>query len=284
MEAKMLEGRPIAAEIKQEVIDDVGVFRKKHGFVPTLAVVLVGEDPASQIYVKRIVKSFEEAGMGCQVKSMPSETTPAELQGLIRQLNDASDISGIIVQMPLPPQLAQEMVTQVLSPAKDVDGIHPENAGRLLLGLEGFVPNTPEGGMEILRRYGVPMKGKQAVIVGRSNIVGKPMAILLLAESATVTICHSHTANLGEVTRQADILVAAIGRAKTITGEMIKPGATVIDFGINYLDGKMVGDVDLEEAKQVAGAITPVPGGTGPVTNVMLLRNTLRAARRLACR
>lgn len=281
MEAKLLEGRPIANEIKQEVVDEVSSFRQKYGFVPTLSVVMAGEDPASQAYVKRIIKSFEDAGMGCQLRTLPQEATKEDLQGLIRSLNESPEISGIIVQMPLPPHLSQEMVTQVLSPAKDVDGIHPENAGRLFLGLEAFVPNTPAGGMEILKRNGIPIKGKKAVVVGRSAIVGKPMAMLLLAEHATVTICHSRTVDLGAVVREGDIVAAAIGKAHMITGDMIKPGAAVVDFGINYLDGKMVGDVDFESAKDVAGAITPVPGGTGPVTNVMLLRNTLVAAKRL---
>lgn len=281
MEAKLLEGRPIANEIKQEVVDEVNSFRQKHGFVPTLAVVMAGEDPASQAYVKRIIKSFEEAGMGCQLRTLPEQATKDELQGLIRSLNDAPEISGVIVQMPLPSPLSQEMVTQVLSPSKDVDGIHPENAGRLFLGLETFVPNTPAGGLEILKRNGIPIKGKRAIVVGRSAIVGKPMAMLLLAEHATVTVCHSRTVDLPGVIREGDIVAAAIGKAHMITGEMIKPGAVVVDFGINYLDGKMVGDVEFESAKELASAITPVPGGTGPVTNVMLLRNTLTAAKRL---
>jgi methylenetetrahydrofolate dehydrogenase (NADP+)/methenyltetrahydrofolate cyclohydrolase len=242
-------------------------------------VVLVGEDPASKVYVKRIAKTFEDVGMTCQQVILPGDINPASLQAEIIKLNNDPKTSGIIVQLPLPKPLTQDVVTDVLSPNKDVDGIHPVNAGRLYLGQDGFVPNTPHGGLELLKGYGITIRGANAVVVGRSNIVGKPMAMLLLAEHATVTICHSRTKDLPSVIRSADIVAAAVGQAKMITGDMIKPGAAVVDFGINPGEKGIVGDVDFESAKEVAGWITPVPGGTGPMTNIMLLRNTLKAAR-----
>ncbi|MCL5256365.1 MAG: bifunctional 5,10-methylenetetrahydrofolate dehydrogenase/5,10-methenyltetrahydrofolate cyclohydrolase [Chloroflexi bacterium] len=284
MEAQILDGKAIAKQLKEEIATEVESFKAEHGYAPGIAVVLAGADPASQTYAKQILKSFDNAGMTSQLIAMDADTTKETLQAKIIALNEDPMVSGIIVQMPLPAHLAQSMVTDVLSPDKDVDGIHPVNAGRLMLGLEAFVPATPAGGMEILHRAGVQLKGKRAVVVGRSAILGKPMAMLLLAEHATVTICHSRTVDLGSVIREGDVLAACVGKAHMITGDMIKPGAVVIDFGINYIGDKMVGDVDFEQAKEVASAITPVPGGTGPVTNAMLLKNTLMAAKRLAVR
>ncbi|HOR00319.1 MAG TPA: bifunctional 5,10-methylenetetrahydrofolate dehydrogenase/5,10-methenyltetrahydrofolate cyclohydrolase, partial [Anaerolineae bacterium] len=239
-------------------------------------------DPASVSYARQIAKAFEAAGMAFQLHTLPDSASQQEIVALVAQLSADPAVHGIMVQEPLPKGVDGVAVVAALSVAKDVDGVHPENAGRLLQDAgDYFVPATPAGGMEILRRYQVALKGAQAVVVGRSNIVGKPMACLLLHQHATVTICHSRTVDLGAVTRQADILVAAVGKARIITGDMIKPGAVVIDFGMNRDSGAMVGDVDFESAAAVAGYITPVPGGTGPMTNVMLLQNTLRAAEQL---
>jgi methylenetetrahydrofolate dehydrogenase (NADP+) / methenyltetrahydrofolate cyclohydrolase len=285
MAATILDGRAIAATIKEEVKAEVAAFSQTHGTVPGIAVIQVGEDPAADRYVRQIARSFEEAGMAFSLRQPDAACSQAEIVDLLHRLNDDPDVSGIIVQMPLPKHLPQELVAGVISPAKDVDGISPINAGRLLAGTgDYFAPATPSGGMEIIRRAGIDLVGKRAVIVGRSNIVGKPMALLLLHQHATITICHSRTADLAAVTGNADILVAAIGKARFITADMIKPGATVIDFGVNVVNGKAVGDVDFTAAAEVAGAITPVPGGTGPTTNVMLLRNTLEAAKRLHLR
>ena len=280
MTAQLLEGKPAAEQMKAEIYAEVAAFKDRHGFAPALAVVLVGEDPASKVYVKRISKSFADAGMGCSEVVLRADITPERLQAEIVALNGDPTVSGIIVQLPLPAPLTEKMVTDVLSPEKDVDGITPMNAGLLMQGLPCFVPNTPAGGLELLKRNGIEIKGKNAVIVGRSNIVGKPMAMLLLHEHATITVCHSRTRDLAGVCRQADILCAAIGKANMITGDMIKPGAAVVDFGINPQEKGIVGDVEFSSAKEVAGWITPVPGGTGVMTNVMLLANTLSAAKR----
>ncbi len=283
MEARILDGKAIAATMKEEIIADVASFKETHGRVPGIAVVQVGADPASARYVKQIGRSFEEVGMGFRLETLDESATQAEVIRVVESLNKDSAVNGIIVQMPLPKQVSQEAVASTISPARDVDGINPINAGRLLAGAgDYFAPATPSGGMEILRRSGIEIQGKRAVIVGRSNIVGKPMAMLLLHENATVTVCHSRTRDLPAVAREADILVAAIGKARMITGDMVKPGAAVVDFGINIVEGKAVGDVDYDSARQVAGAITPVPGGTGPMTNIMLMRNTLRAAKSAA--
>ncbi len=284
MTANLLDGRTLSQKMKADLVQEVQDFQSRHGYAPALAVLLVGEDPASQSYVKAIGKACEAAGIGCNQIVLPASTTESDLKAKLTELNEDQRTSGVIVQMPLPKPLTQNMVTDVLSPNKDVDGICPTSAGLLALGQEGFVPNTPMGGLELLKGYGIELTGKKAVIVGRSNIVGKPMAFLLLQENCTVTICHTRTRDLPSVTRDADILVAAIGKAGAVTGDMIKPGAVVVDFGINPGEKGIVGDVDFEAAKEVASWITPVPGGTGPMTNVMLMRNTLRAARRLALR
>lgn len=279
MEAKILDGKAIAAAMKEEISAQVAAFKEKYGKVPGIAVVQVGADPASSRYVKQIGRSFEEAGMTFKLETLDESASEAQVVSLVESLNADAGVNGIIVQMPLPKHISQEAIATTISPAKDVDGINPINAGRLLAGTgEYFAPATPSGGMEILHRSGIEIKGKNAVVVGRSNIVGKPMAMMLLHEHATVTICHSRTRDLPAVTRGGDILVAAIGKARMITGDMIKPGAVVVDFGINVLEGKVVGDVDFESARTVAGAITPVPGGTGPMTNIVLMRNTISAA------
>ncbi|MGI5835373.1 MAG: bifunctional 5,10-methylenetetrahydrofolate dehydrogenase/5,10-methenyltetrahydrofolate cyclohydrolase [Chloroflexota bacterium] len=280
MAARLLEGRPVAEQIKAELAEDLARFKQQHGVTPRLAIVQVGDDPAASAYVQRIGKAFSAADMISTLHLLPDNVSEADFRGTISALNEDRLVHGVIVQMPLPSHLNQDMVTSILSPLKDVDGIHPYNAGMLALGRPTFVPATPLGGLEILKRSGIEIKGKEAVVVGRSNIVGKPMFFLLLQEHATVTVCHSRTRNLAEVARRADILVAAIGRAKLITADFVKPGSVVVDFGINVIDSKVVGDVDFDAVKEVAGAITPVPGGTGPTTNAMLLRNTLEAAKR----
>jgi len=280
MVARLLEGQPIADQIRAELAQELAVFKRQYGVTPQLAIVQVGENPAATAYVKRIGKAFAAADMLSTLRQLPEDISATDFQAAIATLNEDKQIHGVIVQMPLPPQLNQDMVTSILSPLKDVDGIHPYNAGMLALGRPTFVPATPLGGLEILKRSGIDLKGKEAVVVGRSNIVGKPMFFLLLQEHATVTVCHSRTKDLPGVARRADVLVAAIGKAKMITADFVKPGAVVVDFGINVVDGKVVGDVDFEAVKEVASAITPVPGGTGPTTNAVLLRNTLEAAKR----
>lgn len=281
MTAQILDGRALAKTMTGEIAQAVERFEGAHGWAPGIAVVQVGEDPASSWYVKQIAKSFRSAAMRFAQHALPEDASADALTDLLRMLNADPQTNGIIVQMPLPAHLPQSLVTDILDPAKDVDGIHPINAGRLMQQSgECFAPATPAGGMEILKRYDIGLRGKHAVMVGRSNIVGRPMALLMLHQHATVTICHSRTPDLGAVTRQADILVAAVGQPKIVTGDMIRPGAAVIDFGVNVVDDKLVGDVDTEGAMEVAGCITPVPGGTGPMTNVMLMENTLAAATR----
>ncbi|MBM3187473.1 MAG: bifunctional 5,10-methylenetetrahydrofolate dehydrogenase/5,10-methenyltetrahydrofolate cyclohydrolase [Chloroflexi bacterium] len=281
MTAEILDGRALSRTMAKEIAAEVAGFKDEHGWVPGIAVVQVGEDPASSWYVGQIEKSFARAGMGFALHTLPEDADAGKLVGLLKELNADGRTNGIIVQMPLPKHLSQSLVTDTLDPAKDVDGIHPVNAGRLMQQSgDYFAPATPAGGMEILRRYGVELKGMHAVMVGRSNIVGRPMALLMLHQHATVTICHSRTRDLGAVCRQGDLLVAAVGQAKIVTGDMIKPGAIVLDFGVNVVGDKLIGDVDTEAAMEVASYVTPVPGGTGPMTNIMLMQNTLTAARR----
>ena len=282
MTAQILDGRALAKTMTGEIAAQVKEFQAANGWVPGIAVVQVGADPASSWYVKQIERSFAGVGMRFTLHSLPENAEASALIGLLRELNADARTNGIIVQMPLPKHLPQSLVTDTLDPAKDVDGIHPINAGRLFQQSgDAFAPATPSGGMEILKRYGIELKGKHAVMVGRSNIVGRPMALMMLHEHATVTICHSRTRDIASITRQGEILVAAIGKAGFITADMVRPGAVVIDFGVNVIDGKKtVGDVDFEAVKEVASAITPVPGGTGPMTNVVLMNNTLTAAQR----
>jgi methylenetetrahydrofolate dehydrogenase (NADP+) / methenyltetrahydrofolate cyclohydrolase len=281
MTAQLLDGRAMAKAIRGEITADVAVFVSQFGRAPAIAVVQVEGDPASAAYVRQIEKSFIGAKMVFKLHLLPTQCDAQALVSLIRQLNTDPQVDGIIVQMPLPKHLSQSLVTANLTPSKDVDGIHPENAGKLFQGAVDYLaPATPAGGMELLRRYNIPLKGMHAVVVGRSNVVGRPMALLMLHQNATVTLCHSQTANLPAVTRQADVLVAAIGKPKMITADMVSPGAVVVDFGVNMVGDEMVGDVDTETVAQVASYITPVPGGTGPMTNVMLMLNTLAAGRR----
>ncbi len=290
MTATILNGRELAKTMRAEIDEAVAQFKDKYSITPTIAVVRAGEDPASVSYANAIRRTSEKRGMGFSVHVLPETTSQEAIVGLVRQLSADTNVHGIMVQEPLPKGFDEAAVKEALIPEKDVDGVHTVNAGRLAQvapvgrppGVLGyFVPATSAGGLEMLKRHNVGISGKHAVVVGRSNIVGKPMALLLLRENATVMIAHSRTANLAEVCRRADILCAAVGRAKIITADMVKPGAVVIDFGVNFDDeGNMVGDVDFDGVKEVAGMITPVPGGTGPMTNVMLMLNVLEAARR----
>lgn len=291
MPATILDGRELSKTLKEEVAAAVSEFKAAHGYAPTIAVVRAGEDPASVSYANAIRKAFEAAGMGFALHTLPETASQDEIVALVASLSADRAVHGIMVQEPMPKGIDEAVVKEVIAPDKDVDGVHPVNSGRLAQVapagrppgvLDYFVPATPAGGLEMLKRYKVELGGKHAVVVGRSNIVGKPMALLLLRENATVTLAHSRTADLAAVCRQADILCAAVGKANLIKGDWIKPGAAVIDFGVNFVDGKMTGDVDYASALEVAGAITPVPGGTGPMTNVMLMLNVLEAARRLA--
>ena len=279
MAAQLLDGKVMSDALRAEIARKVAALKEK-GVTPGLAVILVGEDPASQIYVRNKGIGCEQTGMHSVTIRMPEETTQQELENQIRALNEDPAIHGILVQLPLPKHLDEAAALAVIVPEKDVDGFHVQNAGKLLNGLNGVVACTPKGALEMIRRTGVNLSGKEAVVVGRSNIVGKPMALLLLQENCTVTVCHSRTADLAAHTRRADVLVAAVGKAKFITADMVKPGAIVIDVGINRVDGKVVGDVDFDQVKEVASWITPVPGGVGRMTITMLLQNTLEAAER----
>jgi len=276
----IINGNEISRVIREEIRNETLTFREKTGVTPGLAVVLVGADPASQIYVRRKGKCCEEVGFLSREFRLPGDAEEKELLEIIRQLNEDPAIHGILVQLPLPRQIRSQSVIEAIAPQKDVDGFHPVNVGRLVAGNPGHVACTPQGIVELLDRTGIAIEGKEAVIVGRSNIVGKPLALLLLARHATITVCHTRTRNLPEITRRADILVAAAGNPEMIRGEMVKEGAVVIDVGMNRLpDGRLVGDVAFAEVAPRAAHITPVPGGVGPMTIAMLLQNTLNAAR-----
>lgn len=278
--AQIIDGKKIAAEVRERIAADTCAFSEKYGFVPGLAVVIVGEDPASQVYVRNKGKACAEVGFYSEIHRMAADTTMEELLAKIEALKNDPRIHGILVQMPLPAHLDEKTVIDAIPPEKDVDAFHLVNTGRIMRGDYHFLPCTPAGVMEMLRHEHIDVAGKECVVVGRSNIVGKPMAMLLLHANGTVTICHSRTKNLAEATRRADILVVAIGKADFITGDMVKEGAVVIDVGMNRrADGKLTGDVDFASVEPKASAITPVPGGVGPMTITMLLENTLTAAR-----
>lgn len=277
--ARLLDGNLFSGVIREEVVAGVAAFRGRFGVVPGLAVVIVGEDPASKVYVGRKHKACQECDIYSEVIRLAADADEEELLAVIDGLNANPKIHGILVQLPLPGHISADKVLERISPDKDVDGFHPLNVGNLSIGRDVLVPCTPNGVIKMLDIAGIPIEGKRAVIIGRSNIVGKPMFNLLLARNATVTVCHSRTADLVSVTRQAEILVAAIGKANFVTADMVSPGAVVIDVGINRVGDKLVGDVDFAQVKDVAGAITPVPGGVGPLTIAMLLHNTLKAAR-----
>jgi methylenetetrahydrofolate dehydrogenase (NADP+)/methenyltetrahydrofolate cyclohydrolase len=286
--ARILDGKQIAAEIQTEVTDEVAEFIQNNGIVPCLAAVLVGENPASEVYVRNKRRACERVGMESRLVRLPASTSGEELLDQIARLNKDDSVHGILVQLPLPAQIRESRVLDAVHPLKDVDCFHPENVGRLSQGRPRYLPCTPHGVQQILHRSGIPAAGKEVSIIGRSDIVGKPLAMLLMAKdstcgptaaNATVTVCHSRTQNLAEVVRHADIVVAAIGQPRFVTAAMLKPGATVIDVGINRTPDGLCGDVDYGPASQIAGAITPVPGGVGPLTISMLLVNTLAAAR-----
>ncbi len=279
---KIIDGKAIAAEMRQEIATDV-IGLKARGVTPGLAVVLVGEDPASRVYVTMKEKACEQAGIFSDEHKLPAETTEAQLLALIDELNRDARIDGILVQLPLPDHIDESKVLEAISPAKDVDGFHPYNVGRLVTGNPLFQPCTPYGVMKMLEHAGVDLKGKEVVVVGRSNIVGKPVALMCLAQHATVTLCHSRTRDLAAKVAAADVLIAAVGRPEMIKGSWIKEGAVVIDVGVNRVgEKKLVGDVEFDAARERAGAITPVPGGVGPMTITMLLYNTVEGAKRRA--
>lgn len=280
MAAQLLDGKAMSAELREELALRVQRLKEK-GVTPGLAVILVGDDPASQIYVKNKELGCQQVSIHSVTIRLPETASQAELEAQIDKLNADASIHGILVQLPLPQGLDEAAALARILPEKDVDGFHLLNAGKLFTGQQGVVACTPKGAMEMLHRTGIDLSGKEAVVVGRSNIVGKPMAMLLLQENATVTICHSRTANLAEHTRRADVLVAAVGKPRFITADMVKLGAVVIDVGINRVDGKVVGDVDFDAVREVASWITPVPGGVGRMTITMLLANTIEAAERM---
>lgn len=273
----VLDGRLVAAEIRQRCADEVEALRAKHRILPGLGVVRVGENPSSVQYAERIVKSFASVGLVATVFALPENASRTALQSEVHRINVLPEFAALLVQWPLPPHLGWDVVIDVIDPNKDVDGSHPINIGRFTLGFDSYVPATPAGGIALLDYYGIQLEGKRALVLGRSGIVGRPLAQLFLARNATVTIAHSRSRDLPGLVREADIVAAATGKPGLVTGEMLKPGAVVIDFGASVVDGKMTGDVDFESASKVAGAITPVPGGTGPMTNAMLIRNTLKA-------
>lgn len=279
MKAQLIDGKKISAEIKAEAAEEAAALKEK-GVQPCLAVVLVGDDSASQVYVNNKKKACEAVGIKSVSHVLPRDTTEKELLDLIGELNTDKDIHGILVQMPVPKQIDDRKVILAISPEKDVDCFHPLNVGYLHTGAKGFLPCTPAGIIELIKRSGHSIAGKNCVVIGRSNIVGKPVAMLLMQENGTVTICHSKTKNLAEICRGADILVSAVGKVDTVTADMVKEGAIVIDVGMNRnAEGKLCGDVDYENVKEIAGAITPVPGGVGPMTIAMLMKNCNTAAK-----
>ena len=277
--AAIIDGKAVSARLRQEMKEEVAALQAK-GIAPGLAVVLVGEDPASQVYVRNKIRACEELGIRSQDHRLPADTTQERLLELIGELNGDPAVHGILVQLPLPKQISDQAVIAAIDPKKDVDAFHPQNVGKIVQGNYDFLPCTPAGVMALLRSTGVPVAGKECVVIGRSNIVGKPMALLMLHEHATVTICHSRTRDLAEVCRRADILIVAIGKAKFVTAGMVKEGAVVIDVGMDRDEnGKLCGDVDFAGVEPKAGYITPVPGGVGPMTITMLMQNTITAAR-----
>ena len=275
---RLLLGAPIAAEIRASVENDVAVFRGRHGYAPALAVLIVGRDAPSAVYLNQILKSCAKVGIEGRMVEIPGRASTTTVRAEIERLNADPLVAGVIVQMPLPRRIPLSTVIDTLDPAKDIDGLHPRNAGLMTLGYEGFLPTTAQAAVELLKRSGIELVGRRAVVVGRSNVVGKPAALLLMREHATVTICHSKTVDLARHVQDAEIVVVAAGHPGLITGKMLRKGAVVVDVGINVVDDRLVGDVDFESASAVASAITPVPGGVGPVTNALLLTHLVRAA------
>ncbi|CAM2809246.1 bifunctional methylenetetrahydrofolate dehydrogenase/methenyltetrahydrofolate cyclohydrolase FolD [Paenibacillus sediminis] len=280
MTAPIINGKQVSDDIRESIRQEVAALAKQ-GVTPGLAVVLVGEDPASQVYVRNKEKACHDLGYYSEVHRLPASTSQEELLALVHKLNEQQNINGILVQLPLPKHIDEKAIIDAIAVEKDVDGFHPVNVGNLVIGDDSLLPCTPAGVIELIKRAGIEIAGKHAVVIGRSNIVGKPVSLLLQRENATVTMCHSRTTNMAELARQADILVVAIGKANFIDASYVKPGAVVIDVGMNRLEnGKLAGDVDFESVKEVSGPITPVPGGVGPMTITMLMRNTLVAAKR----
>jgi methylenetetrahydrofolate dehydrogenase (NADP+)/methenyltetrahydrofolate cyclohydrolase len=278
--ARRLEGKPIADEIRAAVAEDVISFTAAQGRPPGLAVVIVGRDAPSTVYLEQIIRGCAKVGIDARFVELEGEATEAAVVATIRELNADPRVDGVIVQMPLPPTIRLRAVIDAIDPDKDIDGIHPLNAGLLRLGYDGFLPATAHASIEILRRSGIEIAGRDAVVIGRSAVVGMPAAFLLVKEDATVTVCHRRTRDLAAKTKAADIVIVAAGHPGLVTGEMLKPGAVVVDVGINIVDGRIVGDVEFESAARVASAITPVPGGVGPLTNALLLTHLIRAAER----
>jgi len=279
---RLLRGGPIASGIREQVAADVASFRAEFGFAPALAVLVVGKDAPSAVYLHKILDGCRLVGIEDRLVELHTDATEADIGEALRDLQRDPHVAGIITQMPLPPGIPLRAVIDVLDPLRDIDGIHPLNAGLLSLGYDGFLPATAHAAVEILKQSGIDLVGRHAVVIGRSNVVGKPAALLLLRENATVTICHSRTVGLASVVRTADIVVVAIGKAGFVTGDMLKPGAVVVDVGINVVEGRLTGDVDFATASLVASAITPVPGGVGPLTNAILLTHLVQAARNQA--
>ncbi|MFL5734609.1 MAG: bifunctional 5,10-methylenetetrahydrofolate dehydrogenase/5,10-methenyltetrahydrofolate cyclohydrolase, partial [Chloroflexia bacterium] len=279
-QALILDGKVASAEIRSWCAEEVEALRRKHSILPGLAVVRVGEDPASVQYAGRIVKSFEATGLTATVFELPERSSRAALQAEIHRINVLAEFAAMLVQWPLPSHLNWEAVIDVIDPAKDVDGSHPINIGRFTLGLDSYAPATPAGGLALLDYYGIKLEGRRALVIGRSGIVGRPLAQLFLSRNATITVAHSHSRDLASLVAEADIVAVATGKPGLVRGEMLKEGAVVLDFGASVVDGQMRGDVDFESAVRCASAITPVPGGTGPMTNAMLIRNTLKAIHR----
>jgi methylenetetrahydrofolate dehydrogenase (NADP+)/methenyltetrahydrofolate cyclohydrolase len=277
--ARILDGRPLATEIRGRVRRQVRSFKGRYGFAPVLTAVMVGQETASSVYVQQILRSCAAVGIPSRVVEMPRAATADELRETLESLNEDPEVAGIIVQQPLPRHIPLSVLTDTIKPAKDIDGIHPLNTGLMALGYEGFLPACAEAAVEIPKFYGYPLEGKRAVVIGRSNVVGKPVQLLLMREHCTVTVCHRRTVNLQAEIARAEIVVTAAGHAGLVTGNMLHPGALVVDVGINVVRGRIVGDVDFDSALKVAAAITPVPGGVGPVTNAVLLEHLMRAAR-----
>lgn len=281
--AEILDGKKVSQKVKDALKGETKAFFEKYGIRPGLAVVIVGDDPASRVYVNSKKKACEEIGYYSEEHALPKDTTESELLSLVEKLNGDGKIHGILVQLPLPGHIDEEKIINAISPKKDVDAFHPVNVGKIMIGNFDFLPCTPAGVMELLNEANIDLTGKNCVVIGRSNIVGKPQAMLLLHKNATVTICHSKTKNLKEITKNADVLIAAVGRAKMVTADYVKKGAVVIDVGMNRLENKkLAGDVDFDSVKDVASYITPVPGGVGPMTIAMLMKNTFTAAKRAA--
>lgn len=278
MSAVRMDGKMVSAKVRGSILEEVNGLKEK-GVRPGLAVIIVGEDPASKVYVRNKERACEECGFYSEKYALPEETTQEELLGLIDELNHNPHINGILCQLPVPKHINEQAIIDAISPEKDVDAFHPINVGKIMVGNFDFLPCTPAGVMQLLEEYDIDPNGKNCVVIGRSNIVGKPMAMLLLHKNGTVTICHSRTKNLKEVCAQADILVAAVGKADFVTADMVKEGAVVIDVGMNRKDGKLCGDVAFDEVNEKASYLTPVPGGVGPMTITMLMKNTLKAAK-----